>query len=243
MKLLKRLGLLALCLCLLLSAVGCGVDKKLVEDTLRSLSGQLDPDTAQFLVQNDLDALYHDAHNDEYLKLTNSTAEDVDAAFAALAASEADFFASYFDLVEITDEQSGRLISFFETVYKAASYTVGDPIQNDNGSYTVPVTVKPVDVVSAIIDKVNAGAESLPAYTDEEIDAMTDEEYETANTEYEQAWTELVVQSAEECADSLGSADETAVDMQVSQIDKVWQVTNESHQDFNAVVVYYPELG
>ena len=193
MKKIKSLVLLALCLCMVLSAAGCGASKELVQQIATTLSGDLDSGTAQLLVQNDLDSLYHNAPSDEYLTLVGITREEVEQGYWDGISAEIEFFASYFSIVEMPEDLHARLEAFYDAVYAKSSYTVGEPVRNENGSYTVPVTVQPIDIMSAIIDTVLENMEVLNAYTQEDIDAMSDEEY----AQYETQWTEIVVEAAE----------------------------------------------
>lgn len=236
MKKLKRLIVLALSLCLLLSVAGCGESGDAVMDVVANLRGELSASQAQSLVQNNLDAIYLNKASDEYAQMVDSTREEIEAQYWDGIAIEIDVFKSYFSIVIISDEQTERLEKFYDEVYSHSSYTVGDPTKNENGSYSVTVTVQPIDIMNAIVDTVTGKMDSFPQYTEDEVNNMTDEEYE----QYESQWTEMIISSAEESLVNIGNLEDTEVEMKVSKIDGLWQLTTESMSAIDMVIVDYP---
>lgn len=234
----KKLLSVALCLCLVLSLVGCGdkVDDNLVGDVLSGLTGDLTSSDATVLVQNNLDAVYRNTCTKEYMKMVDCDETSVEADYQAGLETEVDFFAYYFGIAELGEAHHERLMAFYDAVYAASDYTLGEVTRNENGSFTIPITVKPIDVITLIYDELMVtGQELLNLYTDEELEAMSDEEY----LAYDAQWAELVITTAESKLDSMGYSEPVSVDMQVSKIDGVWQLTSESMEEIDIYIIEY----
>ena len=101
---------------------------------------------AQNLVQAELDAVFmcDFDKNTEYLPFTEEEAQEQRQQFIDQARNEIveQLEAEGF---QVNDEQKDRLLEMLDKTLKKASYTVGDAVKKDKETFTVDVTVKPLD--------------------------------------------------------------------------------------------------
>ncbi len=130
---------------------------------------------AKGYVQGDLDAVLKGEISEDYLKLVDSTEEEVMAENEKLM----DENMAVFEDLGLSDEMVEKYRGYMTELMKKCKYTVGDAVKTDDG-YTVTVTVEPIlfgdalenALTSAETDLMNwiteaAASEEVP--TDEEI--------------------------------------------------------------------------
>lgn len=162
----KALAAWALALCLLLTACAGGVTGK----------------DAQAYVQGHLDAAYLGVCSKEYLDLVEDMTEDkAQRLHRSNIAWEAEILLEDFFQVEYpTAEMTRRAEELIEELYSQAKYTVGAGSKAKDGSFTVEVTVSPIEVLHLIADEDLFDALEQSGY----VEAKTDAEVEAADAIY-----------------------------------------------------------
>lgn len=132
MKIAKKLALLGLAVAMAVSLAACGdVSKK---------------DVAVF-IQGELDATYLGQYNEDYLKLMDMTAEELEEQnYIWNLEAEAELFMKTYGMEE-TDETTEKVIDLFKEIYSHSKYEVQTASKLENGSYAVEVLVDPIDVI------------------------------------------------------------------------------------------------
>ena len=220
MKHFKRAAALMLTLCALLALTACGSLQDKVESKLWETA-------APALVQGNMDLLYKGACDETYLKLVNSTAA----------------FMNVFDVNDLDGTQTDRFADIMKQVYAQAEYTVGAVSQVDDTHFLVDVTVTPLDFPKQVDGALYTGLMTfVNAYgdvTDEQLNAMTDEEY----AKYEAAWASGIHNGCRIALNNgLNTLEPVTVQMAVSKADDgKWSIDDDSIVKFDQALMFYPE--
>ncbi len=134
------------------------------------------PDFAQVYVRGILDTLYLGEYSEDFLSVTDTKDPAVlEAEYETGLETETNYFAYYFGIDELTDTEKEHVLDMYRELYQLARYEVHPSVAGEN-SYTVDVTVEPLDVISRVV------AEDLDAFAAEQKAAssgdMTEEEYQ-----------------------------------------------------------------
>ena len=206
---------------------------------------------ATALVQGSLDEFYLGKSNEYFLALVDTTAEDVAAAHQINVEAEADYFSQYWGIVmpgsgesfeTLDSDIQQRLTSLIDKIYDYSKYTVAPAVAQADGSYTVSVTVNPVDVVTratALYDS-NGYAplvDFFAHYTSEVVYNLTDAEYAAYSREYAEVILDLV-ESQLEGAGNLDAVTITAY--VVKDTDGSFVIDTDSLHAIDAVIIDYP---
>lgn len=175
MKIAKKLALLGLAVAMAVSLAACGdVSKK---------------DVAVF-IQGELDATYLGQYNEDYLKLMDMTAEELEEQnYIWNLEAEAELFMKSYGMEE-TDETTEKVVDLFKEIYSHSKYEVQTASKLENGSYAVEVLVEPIDVIVQFDKQYDVNAmysEILENNGVEDPQAMTDEQYLALESEYADA--------------------------------------------------------
>lgn len=123
-----------------------------------------------------LDANAH-GEFDAYAEITGSSIEDVEKLYNQMLDDDM----SYLDAYNLGDEKKAQFRELFIQLYKNFKYEVGEAVKNDDGSYSVPVTVYKLIVFQDIMSE---GESYMTDYVQKEMDAgrtpTTDDIYAAA---------------------------------------------------------------
>lgn len=228
-RIVKRLGLLALALTMLVSLCACG--------------GGLNEMDATRYIQGILDENYRGTFDKEFLKLVDSTEDEAREIYRGALEVEAQFFMNYFEIYSEDEALFDRVVEMYQEIYSHSDYTVHPASKLSNGGFAVEVTVKPIDLFHKVDEAL--GADTYPdcinawldKYADADVDAMTDEEYEQYDYDYGVAIVEL----CEGLLPELGHLDETSIVLQVKQDeDEVWNLPDDDFGNLDALIIDYP---
>lgn len=202
----KRAAALGLALCLALGLSACG-DKE--------------SEQVQKLVQGNLDVIYLNKADPEYLELVESSENEAEQDYLDGLEAEAEYFSRYFSIVntdynesydDLSDELKQAIMDLYDEIYSHTKYEVQPAVKQDDGSYTVKVLIDPINIMQLASD----AADSYEAF--DEINAkypdqMTDEEWAAYNNEYGMACVDLVRSQM----DSLGYLDQKSIVLQYEE--------------------------
>lgn len=210
-----RIPALALCGALLLSLCACGGKGLSAED-------------ASKCVQVELDATYkgqYDAFVDFYDNVTTQDARDQ---HDANVEGEAEIFLYGFgpdsleddgSSVDPSDMQLHRAKELYEKIYAKADYTVVSSTKQDDGTFAVKVTIRPMDILHLVSDNAEEGfAGFQEKFSAVDVTAMSEEELLTWYTDtYAAAYYDTLLDLLESQIDSIGYLDEKSIVIQVQQ--------------------------
>lgn len=122
---------------------------------------------------------------EEYLKWVDATEAEAQKTYQDTVEGYASLIMYHFEVEEstISEETIAAFQEKAKTYMKEASYSVADAVKNSDNDYSVTVTVKPIDLMASvsyqpIVDWFNE------TYSQETLDAMSDEEYAVVEEEY-----------------------------------------------------------
>ena len=225
MKMIRRGAVLVLICLMLLGTMAC-----------KALPTRAEQFSA--LVKGNLDEIYLGRVNDDYLKFTGSTPEDVAASYESSLQQEATFFCGYFSISHPTDQVTAEVVELFRQIYANASYTVGKATRVDGDTYTVAVTVQPLNIMEAVIQDHDAAlADFYAKYADVNKWDLSGQELAA----YEADWAEAIIAMVRGRLAHITYRDTQTVDVRVTQLeDGTWQMDAEDLQNLDSLILYYP---
>ena len=215
---------LTLTLALLLPLTACG--------------GGMNEDDAICYIQGTLDENYLGKADEEFLKLVDNTAEEIEEIYDESIATEAQFFLDSFVESELPQEEQDRLMeeltAMYRQIYAHSKYTVESASKMDDTTFSVKVTVEPIDIFHLVADELDNGAadELNSRYPDQ----MTDEEY----LAYEVEWVELFMDLTYEKLPELGYLEPSSILVQVALgDDDYWSIPDDDFWAMDALIIDY----
>jgi hypothetical protein len=210
------------------------------------LSGE---DSVTRLVQGNLDHVYLGEYDESYLALVDLSEEEAEAEYQSGLRYEAEFFAYYFGILneeESFDDLAPALqqdiIDLYGEIYSHSSYEVEPSTRQRDGSYTVRVRIRPIDImVQAVELYENDGYQPLLDYFNEnsEVDwsTISEEEYWADTNRY----GKLVVDMVRSLLPELGYGEEKSQVIQVDETeDGFLQINGDDFVIFDEYVITYP---
>ena len=179
--------------------------------------------------------MYHVPSRQEYLDLlTDTTEEDARQTYQDNIAIEAEYLLGYLETAyssggyyddglqasmdQIYADVVEKAQDLTAQIYSRAQYSVGQADKLDSGDFAVEVTVSPIEVVSLIPAEVYAekwsSVQTARGITsDEQVEAMSDEDYMAMDAEYGMAMLDYL----EELLPQLSYGEEQSIMVQLKQ--------------------------
>lgn len=230
----KTLAALGLLLALGLTLTGC--------DNISAIMGGGQIDGVAYM-QGFLDVRYKGIFDPEYLKSVDLTEEGAREVYDENAQAETDIFISGFNVEYPTEEFKARMAELYKTIYAKSDYTVVSSAKQDDDSYSVKITVRPLDIIQLMDGKLDEFSETFEAkFADVDTDAMTEEEFEdwyenTYDFEYQNGLADLM----ESLIPEMGYMDEKSIAVQIEKDpdDGYYVINEESFQSLDALIIDY----
>lgn len=123
------------------------------------------------------------------------------------------------DSVEPSDMQLHRAKELYKEIYAKADYTVASSTKQDDGTFAVKVTIRPLDVMHLLSDNYETGFEAFFTKFDAvDVESMSDEEFENWYLNvFASEYYDTLLDLLEEQVDSVGYLDEKSIVIQVQQ--------------------------
>ena len=199
---------------------------------LCACGGGLDP---QLLVQGNLDTLYLNQPSQDYLD-SISNPEEAETAYEQGLEVEAQYFATYFDIVldSCPPETLEQIKDLYREIYAHSKYEVGESTKSGD-TYLVSVTIYPMDIIQQVMDN-DADAFSADyeaKFNEGYFDDMTEEEYETW-------WAQAIIDMVSARLDSIGYLEPETISVQVTQDDDgYYTISDNDFQRIDALIIQY----
>ena len=225
MKRVKHVGLLALAAALAVSLTACGGSGLSKDDAVTYVTGVIE--------ENWLG----DA-SEEFKKLVDKTDEEVRAAYEASMDSEAEYFISNYAVEYPTDALREELRELYKEICGHTKFEVVSAAGQDDGSFSVKVTVYPIDIAHLAEEELAAALEPWrEKYPAEEQDGMSEEERKAADAERARIILDTFRSKLPE-TDNL-YAKSTAVQLERNS-DGYYAITSDDLSRLSAMIIDYP---
>ncbi len=121
----------------------------------------------------------------EYLELVGIDEDAAQQTYEAGISNEVSFFINLYEIEYPEEEFYEELTKLYKEIYSHAKFEVTDAVEMEHGSFTVQVTVEPIDIVQlADTDWDKTIAPFYEKYPMTTQNAMTTEEYQEMDREY-----------------------------------------------------------
>lgn len=206
---------------------------------------------AQALVQGNLDELYLGKYDESYLNLVGITAEEAEASHLQNILAESEIFSLYWGIVMTENDESfdtldttvrNEIIDLITEIYTHSKYTVGTPEAQADGSYTVAVTVSPIDVIARASEAYDNGTyaplnDFNAKYTSEVVAGMSDAEYAAYSLEY----ANVIIDLVQAQMDTVGYLADETITLTISKdADGAFSADDEGWQAIDTAIINYP---
>ncbi len=193
------------------------------------------------LVQGKLDGLYLGQYSESYLAAMGTTAEACQQEYQENLEINAEYFARYFQIDNLTDELKTELVDFYKELFSQARYTVGEVSQIDENNWAVNVSLQPIDLPQQMLDGWDEWMEPFRTkYAGSDFDSMNESAYQKADAE----WARYVIDLAKDRLGNLSYRDEEPLAVQVIRNeDGSWTLSENDIYTIDDYVVYFPVDG
>lgn len=220
---------LTVILCLSLAACGGGGDTK----------GFTTHD-AEVYVDGLIQENYLGQALEEYLELVNISQEDVEALYDSTLDMDAEYFFFMYDIDDHTDELHQEVKDLYREIYKSTKYEVVSAAQQEDGSFSVKVTVYPIDIAQTVSEALNdATKEFYKKYPQSEINAMSESQY----AKVEKEWARMILDLYQEALKEIGNMTERSVSVQIEQNSEgLYTINSEDFTRLDALIIDYTNM-
>lgn len=183
-----------------------------------------------------LDINYKNVSKD-YMTLTGASQKDAEAVYVANMDYQAHNLMSYYGVKEVDD---GTILSEFyylaQAIFANAKYEVTDVKEDkDTGSYTVEVTISPLDTLEVTYDDVVAYIESFNARVDE------GDYNNTTEVEYETEFAEGIINILKSTTENPGYMDPVVLEIPIEPSDDYYYIKDEDFLKMDSYMLYIRE--
>lgn len=194
-------------------------------------------------IQGQLDEMYLGKFDPDYLKMVEITEAEAKATYDNNVTIESDYFISLFEIDYPTEVLKTRLKNLYKQIYAKADYTVVSSAQQPDGSYSVKVTVRPLDIIRLFYEAAPDVVDAFNAkYDDADIEAMTDAEYDTwYETVYDPAYATVLADLLESLIPKMGYLEERSLAVLIEEdpTDGYYAITDDSLSNLDALIIDY----
>lgn len=236
MRKMKKVLLILLSLALMLSLTGCGGLWDLLGD---------ESDRIAAYIQGYLDLTYKGQFNEDYMEELDLTEEDMQERYESGLRAEAQFFEGAIGLIEYpTEESTQRLVDLYARIYSYSDYTVESSTMMESGNYAVEVSFRPIDIMTKFspeqFNEVFVDVlDEFGVHTEEELAAMSEEDYIKADGIYAQRIMDMV----EEAIPGTGHGEERSVVVQIKDAGDYWEPVQEDIDTIDYYLIDYSSFG
>lgn len=183
-----------------------------------------------------LDINYKNVSKD-YMTLTGVSQKDAEAVYVANMDYQAHNLMNYYGVKEVDD---GTILSEFyylaQSIFSNAKYEVTDVKHDkDSDTYTLELTVYPLDTLETTYDQVVSYIESFNARVDE------GDYNNTTEVDYETEFAEGIIEILKSTVDNPGYMDPVVLDIPIQPSDDYYYISDEDFLNIDKVMLYIRE--
>ena len=237
MKIAKRIAAAALGVAMVASLTACdSVGSGTQKDTMK--------EDSQTYVQGLLDKMYLGKYNKEYLDLIDLTETEAEEDYLDRLYGEVDYFCYVFGIEYQDDELNDQIAEMYKQIYAKAKYTVDPATKLESGNYAVEVSVEPIEIFTKITQEEHSAMDDEAfaslGKTEDELNAMSEEESEQWYQDYDRAYAEGMVELVLSHMDDLTYGDAKSMVFQLAQdSDGYYSLVEGDLQNFDQYIIAY----
>ena len=183
-----------------------------------------------------LDINYKNVSKD-YMTLTGVSQKDAEAVYVANMDYQAHNLMNYYGVKEVDD---GTILSEFyylaQSIFSNAKYEVTDVKHDkDSDSYTLELTVYPLDTLETTYDQIVSYIEGFNARVDE------GDYNNTTEVDYETEFAEGIIKILKSTVDNPGYMDPVVLDIPIQPSDDYYYISDEDFLNIDKVMLYIRE--
>lgn len=183
-----------------------------------------------------LDINYKNVSKD-YMTLTGVSQQDAEAVYVANMDYQAHNLMNYYGVKEVDD---GTILSEFyylaQSIFSNAKYEVTDVIvDKETDSYTLELTVYPLDTLETTYDQVVSYIENFNARVDE------GDFNDTTEVEYETEFAEGIISILKSTVDNPGYMDPVVLEIPIQPSNDYYYITDEDFLAIDKSILYIRE--
>lgn len=227
MKASKKIAALVLAAALALSASACG-----------GKSAGISKFDAKTYVDGLLRETYLGEFDPEYLELVGIDEDEAQQTYEAGISNEVSFFINLYGIEYPEEELYEELTELYKKIYSHAKFEVTDAVKMDDGSFSVQVTVEPIDIVQlADTDWDKTISAFYEDYPMEVQYAMTTEEYQEMDREYAQ----LILDLYKDKLDETGNMTAKTVLVSVAKENGSYTISQDDFAKLDELIIDYTD--
>lgn len=229
MKNYARVAAWGVLLGLVISLTGCGVGGG---------GGSLSKENAEAYVAGILEENYLGTASEAYKRLMEKDDDDVSEIYEMSMEAETDYFFHHYSIENPTEELHKEVEELCGEIYTHARFQVVSAAEQDDGSFSVKVTVEPIDIVHLVEEGLEEKLEPwYKKYPTEVQDRMSEEELQAADAE----WARIIVDAFREKLPETGNLEEQSVSVLLEKDeDGYYALSQEEFNRLDALILDYP---
>lgn len=201
--------------------------------------GGVSAEDATTYVQGELDAAYLGKYNEDYLDLMDLTEDDAANSHMANVSAEAEYYLQYlgvYDIESLPEDVVSYAEETIEKIYAKSNYTVNSATQTEAGDYNVDITIYPIDIMQQLTAQISdIWLTVTDGYTQEDLDAMSDAEYNALDAEYARQATALL----ESLIPNIGYETPQSVVLKLQLVDNVYTAVETDFANIDMMMIDY----
>lgn len=227
MRKMKNVCALALAGCMVLALAAC--------------SGGVSRKDASTYVKGELDACYLGIYDQAYIDLVEDMTEaDAQEKHDYYVSAEAPLLLEYLAIDYPDDAVTAKAEDVISQIYAKAKYTVSEADKTKAGDFTVEVTVSPIEIFAQLDTQVasdnwNQALADAGVTTQEQLEALSEEEYAAIDAAYGMAMLEAV----EELIPELTYGKDQIVMMQLKLEDDIYSLVDTGMLALDQMMIDY----
>ena len=104
-------------------------------------------------VQGILDENYLGKFDDDFLEMVDSTASEAEEIYTHNLEVEADYFGQVFEIDDMSGDTLDATMELYRKIYANSKFTVDPATKVDDNTFSVKVTVEPIDVFHLVAEE------------------------------------------------------------------------------------------
>lgn len=223
MKKMKRFAALALALGLTLTLGACNQGISTFD--------------AKAYIEGMLKQTYLGEFDEGYLTLVDSNEEEAQTNYENSLDVESQFFCYFYDIEYPTDKQMEQLRDLYGRIYAHAKFEVVSAAKQDDGSFSVKLSIEPINIVQLAEAKLGEALEPFyTKYENADINNMTDEEYKA----YDQEYAQIIIDTYESVMSEIGNEEVKTLSVQIEEDeDGYFGLADDDFDRIDALIINY----
>ena len=134
----------------------------------------------------------------------------------------------------------------YKQIYEKSKYEAKESVKQSDGSYTVQVSIEPIDIMEKAIETLSSGTyepynEFSARYEGVDAEAMSDEEFDAFYEAYIDDYTNTIIDCILSLLPSLGYKETKTISVQIQADDEgIYSINDDDWNKMDDYLIYYP---